>query len=177
MKKICLLGVALCGLFPVGAQAHVTANPNTGEAGRYFQTDFRVSHGCDGSATVRVSIAIPEGIVVLKPQAKSGWIVETRKSKLEKPVPAGHGKMATEQFREVIWSGGKLSDEQYDDFGVVIKLPAEAKTLWFPVTQTCETGSHAWTEIPQGNTKWHELEAPAPFVTITKPEDHSGHKH
>ncbi len=177
MKKPLIFLAALCGLLPVSANAHVTANPNTGTGGAYFQTDFRISHGCDGSATVAVSIKIPAGIVVLKPQAKPGWTIEIKKSKLEKPVPAGHGKTATEQFDEIIWRGGPLEDAYYDEFGIVVKLPDESKTLWFPVTQTCEQGEHKWTEIPEGTQQWRDLKSPAPFVTVTKDTDHSGHKH
>lgn len=179
MKKYLLVAAALCGLFPAAASAHVTANPNTGEAGRYFQTGFRVSHGCDGSATTSVSIKLPKGTVVLKTQAKHGWTVETRKSKLDKPAPVGHGKMTDEQFDEVIWTGGPLLDAQYDEFGILLKLPEDAQTLWFPVTQTCEKGSHAWTEIPAEGQQWHALKSPAPFVKVTKPanDGHAGHKH
>lgn len=179
MKKSLCLAAVLCGLFPAAAMAHVTANPNTGEAGRYFKTEFRVSHGCNGSATTSVSIKLPKGTVVLKPQAKHGWTVQTRKSKLAEPVSVGHGKMTDEQFDEVIWSGGHLPDDQYDEFGVLLKLPADAQTLWFPVTQICENGQHEWVEIPSEGQKWHEVKSPAPFVTVTAPEEpgHAGHKH
>lgn len=179
MRTFLFLATALCGLLPAGASAHVTANPNTGEGGRYFETKFRVSHGCDGSPTKSISIKLPAGTVILKPQAKHGWTVETRKSKLPQPVPAGHGKMATEQFDEVIWTGGPLADDQYDEFGILIKLPETVQRLWFPVTQICEEGRHDWTDIPTPTMKWHEVKSPAPFVTVTKPEDdgHAGHKH
>lgn len=159
------------------AFAHVTANPNNGQAGSYFETAFRVSHGCEGTDTVSVSIKMPAGMITAKPQFKSGWTVEVKKSKLDKPVPAGHGKMADEQVDEIIWSGGTLPDAQYDTFGVLMKLPEKSgETLWFSVRQVCKTGAHEWAEIPAASQQWHELKSPAPFVKIDAAPK-TGHKH
>lgn len=158
--------LAAC-LFAGPAFAHVTANPDKGEAGKYFETGFRVSHGCEGSDTVSVSITLPQGMVTVKPQFKPGWTVSVKKSKLGKPVPAGHGKMADEQIDEITWSGNRLPDDQYDTFGLLMKLPEKAgETLWFPVTQTCEKGRLEWVEIPAAGQKWHDLKSPAPFVKL-----------
>ncbi len=169
----------LAALLAAGpAFAHVTANPDNGKAGSYFETAFRVSHGCEGSDTVSVSIKMPKGMITAKPQFKSGWSVEVKKSKLEKPVPAGHGKMADEQVDKIIWSGGALPDGQYDTFGILMKLPEKSgETLWFPVVQTCKTGTHEWTQIPGEGQQWHELKSPAPFVKIDASEKAPAHKH
>jgi len=166
MKYSLTLCAALVSVaFP--AFAHVTANPNVGPADSYFQTSFRVSHGCDGSDTTSIKIDIPAGIVSLKPQAKPGWTVEIAKHKLEKPVPAGHGKMADEEFTSVTWKSGNLPDSQYDDFGIVVKLPnTPHEILWFPVTQSCVKGENLWTQIPKKGEEWHDLKNPAPFVHI-----------
>lgn len=153
----------LCG----SAYAHVTANPNTGLADNYFETKFRVSHGCDGSATTAVTIKMPQGIVNVKPQFKPGWTAEVKKKKLPAPVNAGHGKMTDEQVDEITWRGGPLPDDQYDEFGIVLKLPDSAgSTLYFPVTQTCEKGKNEWYEIPSAGQMWHDLKSPAPFVKL-----------
>jgi periplasmic copper chaperone A len=165
-----------CLLIAMPAHAHVTANPDTGMAGAYFEAAFRVSHGCNGSDTIEVVLQLPPGMVVVKPQAKPGWKIEISKSKLAKPVPAGHGKMAIEQIDRVVWRGGVLPAEQYDNFGLLMKLPdAAGKTLWFPVTQTCKDGSHEWAEIPAEGQEWHDVKSPAPFVKIA-PTD-KGHAH
>jgi uncharacterized protein YcnI len=161
-------------VFP--AMAHVTAIPDSGKAGSYFETAFRVSHGCKGSDTISVSIQFPPGIVVAKPQFKPGWAVTINKRALDKPVPAGHGRMATEEFSEIIWSGGILPDNQYDSFGVLMKLPeSPGDTLWFPVVQKCKDGSHEWIEIPAEGQQWHDVKSPAPFVDILPA--HDGHTH
>ena len=106
-------------------------------------------------------------MVTVKPQFKPGWTVSVKKSKLDKPVPAGHGKMADEQIDEITWSGNKLPEDQYDTFGLLMKLPGKAgETLWFPVTQTCEKGKQEWVEIPAEGQQWHDLKSPAPFVKL-----------
>lgn len=164
-------------LFSAPALAHVTANPHEGEAGKYFETKFRVSHGCEGSDTIAVSIQLPKGFVSVKPQHKQGWKVDIKKSKLDKPVSAGHGKMAEEQFDSITWSGGKLPDAEYDEFGLLLKLPDDEGTLWFPVIQTCEKGENRWTEVPQGVDQWHSVKSPAPFVKIKPAAPAAGHHH
>lgn len=169
-----LAGVLVFSAAP--ALAHVTANPNAGMAGSYFETKFRVSHGCDGSDTVEVRVTLPEGMVVVKPQAKPGWRVEIKKSTLETPVPAGHGRMADEQVDEVIWRGGVLADSQYDEFGLLMKLPEkQGETLWFPVRQVCEKGEANWAEIPVEGQAWHDVPHPAPFVKLEAKTGHHGH--
>lgn len=162
----------------IPAHAHVTANPDTATAGKYFETKFRISHGCDGSDTVEVHISLPKGFVTAKPQYKAGWTATVVKSKLDKPVPAGHGKMADEQIDEIIWKGGPLPHDQYDEFGVLMKLPDAPGTLWFPVKQICEKGVEDWKNVPAGG-EWHETDHPAPFVKITPDAmpSMSGHHH
>ncbi|MGE3623779.1 MAG: YcnI family protein [Bdellovibrionales bacterium] len=154
-------------LFAVPAAAHVTANPSNAIAGTYFQTSFRITHGCEDSDTVAVQIQIPEGVMSVHPQAKPGWSVKISKYKLPEPVDTGHGKMADEAVNAVSWTGGNLPADQYDDFGVVMKLPAaKGRVLWFPVIQQCRSGENRWVEIPAEGQSWHSLERPAPFVKL-----------
>lgn len=171
MRFILLLAFSV---FSAPAFAHVTANPDHGKAGSYFETSFRVSHGCEGSDTIEVSVKMPEGMIVAKPQAKAGWNIEIKKSKLDKPVPAGHGRMADEQVDEIVWRGGSLPNDQYDSFGVLMKLPEDAgKKIWFPVTQKCIKGEHKWNEIPAEGQQWHDVKSPAPFVTLEPASKHA----
>lgn len=153
------------------AGAHVTANPNEGEAGGYFRTALRVGHGCKDSPTVAIRVKLPEGIVSVKAQAKPGWTVEIRKRKLDKPVDAGHGRMVDEAVDEVAWRGGPLAVEQFDEFGLLLKLPDGAgRTIWFPTVQECQSGVHRWIEIPRPDQNWGDLAEPAPFVRLTPPK-------
>jgi uncharacterized protein YcnI len=166
MKKLLL--PALLALVAMPALAHVTANPNEGKAGNYFQTSFRITHGCDGHATKAVRIKIPEGVLSVHPQFKPGWKVKITKVKLPHPVTTGHGKTVDEAVSAVTWSGARLPDDQYDEFGLVMKLPERAdETLWFPVTQICEGATSDWAEIPTEGQEWHSLQRPAPFVKLT----------
>ncbi len=170
MKQLFMPALLALLAVPVALQAHVTANPNQGAAGSYFQSSFRISHGCDGSDTKEVRIKIPDGIMVVHPQFKPGWKAKTITRSLDKEVQVGHGKTVKEAPAEVVWTGGTLPDDQYDDFGLVMKLPqAPRKTLWFPVTQICDSGENKWTDIPEGKQEWHALKKPAPFVNITAP--------
>lgn len=162
-----LLSAALLTLVAAPAMAHVTANPDKGTAGAYFQTSLRITHGCDGSGTTAVHVKIPAGILSVRAQAKPGWQVTVTKRKLEHPAAAIHGKTMTEAVDEVVWTGGPLLDEQYDDFGLVMKLPdAAGQTLWFPTVQQCANGENRWVEIPANGAEWHSLAKPAPFVKL-----------
>src|SRR2546430_1639017 len=127
---------AICLAFSHAASAHVTATINDGAAGSYFQTSFRVPHGCGGSATVAIRVKIPEGVIAVKPQSKPGWTLEIKRRALPQPIDAGHGVKIVDTVDEVIWRGGPLEDAYYDDFGLTMKLPDTAgQTLWFPLVQ------------------------------------------
>ncbi|HVY12085.1 MAG TPA: YcnI family protein [Alphaproteobacteria bacterium] len=166
MKRFVL--PALLATLAMPAMAHVTANPATGLAGKYFQTSLRVTHGCDGSPTVSITVTIPDGVMSVHPQAKPGWKISMKKHALDHAMDMGHGKMAMESVNEITWSG-ELADDQYDDFGLVMKLPdSVGQTLWFPTVQTCTKGENRWVEIPKEGQDWHDVPKPAPFVKLIK---------
>ncbi|MFY9288708.1 MAG: YcnI family protein [Alphaproteobacteria bacterium] len=155
-------------LFAPLASAHVVADPNTGKANSYFKTSFRISHGCDGSATVLVRIKMPADITSVHPQNKPGWTAKIIHHK-DKTVPSHHGNGVQKVVDEVIWTGGPLPPDQYDEFGLVMKLPnTPDETLWFPITQQCRKGMSHWVEIPSKGQAWGAMKSPAPFVRITK---------
>lgn len=152
---------------PDHAAAHVTANPNQAPADSHFRTALRVPHGCEGSATVAVRVKIPEGVTSVKPQMKPGWEITITKRKLDQPIDAGHGRMVTETVDEIAWRGGPLPDAYFDEFGLVMRLPAAAgTTLYFPTVQECEQGVHRWIEIPAAGQRWGDLDEPAPFIRL-----------
>lgn len=182
MRKLILASLMSAAL-PAAASAHVTANPSEGVAGAYFRTSFAVTHGCDGKPTIAVRITMPEDVVMARPQAKPGWSIEIRKVKLEKPEPAGHGKMTSERVVEVEWRGGRLEDAHYDEFGLSLKLPEGGeRMLWFKVTQVCEGGQIEWAQIPGSGESWSKLPSPAPWITLRSAKPSAGkaeeeHKH
>jgi uncharacterized protein YcnI len=116
---------------------------------------------------VRVRVRIPTGVIGVKPQPKAGWELTIRKEKLERPVVESHGRTITEVVAEVTWSG-KLLDENFDQFGIHMRLPNKpGETLHFPTVQECETGVHRWIEIPAAGKSRGDYKEPAPFLRLT----------
>ncbi|HSK97434.1 MAG TPA: YcnI family protein [Euzebyales bacterium] len=165
-----LVLAALCAalLLVAGpAWAHVTAVPGSAPAGKQVVVSFRVGHACDGSPTTAISVRLPDRVASVTPQFLPGWEVETTNGPLAEPVEV-HGETVTEGIREITWSGGSIPDHTYFDFGVSMLLPDRpGKTLYFPVVQTCESGETAWIEVPAKGEDAHDLELPAPSVTLS----------
>ena len=58
----------------------------------------------------------------------------------------------SEGVKEVVWSGGKLPDDYYDEFVISTFLTSALKPdtmLYFPVVQECEQGVSRWIDIPK----------------------------
>jgi uncharacterized protein YcnI len=148
------------------ASAHVTLEQQEAPVGAPYKVVLRVPHGCDGSATVRLSVRIPEGVISVKPMVKPGWQISTTRGAYEKPYSYFHGAKFTEGVKEVTWSGGKLPDAFYDEFVLAAFIAGElapGHKLYFPVVQTCEQGEHRWIEIPAAGKATNE---PAPGVML-----------
>ena len=84
--------------------AHIVASPNEAKSGTWFRTNLIVSHGCDGSDTKKITVKIPENILIIKPQFKQGWKIEIKKRKLDNPVKGPHGDI-TEVTEKISWEG------------------------------------------------------------------------
>ena len=69
----------------------------------------------------------------------------------------------------MVWSGGKLPDEFYDEFVVSVFLTDGLQpntTLYFPVVQECEQGVSRWIDIPADAAGAHDEKWPAPGVKL-----------
>ena len=161
--------IALLALLaPVPALAHVVAVPGEAKAGSFSAVAFRVGHACAaGDTTLKLRVEIPDGVASARPQPKTGWTIDIEKD----------GERAT----AVTWTG-RLPDDQFDDFALLMKLPAQPGTLVFPVIQSCEKGESQWTEIPDPQRPGEKLTRPAPTVRLipaTEPAmpDMPGMKH
>ncbi len=168
--------IAALTLLAGPAFAHVTANPGEAEAGGFARFAFRVSHGCDGSPTTALSIQIPDGMTSVKPEFIPGWEVETVIGELAEPVES-HGETITEGVREVTWAGGPpIPDDQFFEFGLSARMPdgEPGDVVYFPNVQTCEQGETAWIQIPAEGEDGHDLDEPAPGVTLVAAEDGHG---
>jgi hypothetical protein len=169
-----VLGLAIALAAP--ATAHITLERNQAATGSYYKAVFRVPHGCDGAATTRISIRIPEGVISVKPQPKPGWTETTRIAKYA-GVYENYGKTLTEGIVEVTWEGGPLADDRFDEFAFQAKLPddPEIMMLFFPVAQTCTTGAIAWDQPPVPDADPHSLPHPAPALRLHHGD--GGHAH
>jgi periplasmic copper chaperone A len=153
-----------------GAQAHVGIEPPSATAGAYQRLAFKVGHGCEGSATVAITVQIPDGVIGAKPMPKPGWTVSSAEAKLATPVQS-HGKSITSAVREITWRGGPLPDAWYDEFVMQVKLPDAPGRYAFKVAQVCEKGRMDWTEIPAAGAR---AERPAPTLDVVPPSVPAG---
>jgi uncharacterized protein YcnI len=149
------------------ASAHVVLTQRSAPADSYFRAAFTVPHGCDGEATTRVSIWLPESVLQAKPQVKAGWKIEIVRVKLDKIVDGPHGTKITERVAKVIFSGGHVPNDHFDEFVLQLRLPSELGTLYFPVEQECATKRRSWSEIPSPGQKSSDLENPAAALNVT----------
>ncbi len=150
--KTALLATAIAVLAASPAAAHVTLEKRQAPVGSYYKAVFAVPHGCSGSPTVKLRIQIPEGVIGIKPMPKPGWTLETVKGKYAAEYEL-HGSKLTEGVKEVVWSGGKLADDNFDEFVFSSYLTPGLKpdtTLYFPVVQECEQGVSRWIDVPTG---------------------------
>lgn len=152
------------------ASAHVVLAQKSAPAGTYYRAQFMVGHGCQGSPTVSVQVDIPDGVPVVRPQPKPGWTLSYETGPLAEPALV-HGKQRTEGIRRVTWSGGRLPDEQFDEFGMMLFL-ARPGRLHFRVLQSCESGANDWSGVAsEGGAK---PAFPAATLDVLPPDDPSG---
>lgn len=152
------------------ASAHVTVSPSTTVAGAYTVLTVSVPHGCDGSATTKVAIKMPDDIVEVTPTRNPFYDVRKVTTKLDQPLTAEDGDQITERTSEVVYTARTpLPDGERDAFELSLQIPEDAAgtTLVFPSVQTCEQGQTAWTEVPAAGQSEDDLEHPAPSFEVT----------
>lgn len=134
---------------------------------------LRVPHGCDGEATLRVRVAIPDGVVGVQPMPKGDWTLKTVKGPLAQPYTS-HGRTITEGVREIVWEGN-LAADHYDEFIFRARftdaLP-KGETVWIPVVQECATKAERWIEVPAAGKGADDLRYPAPGVMVVPATGH-----
>src|SRR5258708_27693841 len=162
--------VTVVALAASPACAHVGLETRRAMIGSSYRAVFTVPHGCAGSPTIKIRVQIPEGVIAAKPMPKSGWNVEAISGKYAGEYDY-HGNKLSEGVKEVVWSGGKLPDHNYDEFVVSAFLTAGLKpntTLYFPVVQECEQGISRWIDIPREgeDARGHDGKSPAPGVKL-----------
>ena len=172
--RCCLVGCALIACLSV-TQAHVVLSEPQAVAGSYHKATLRVGHGCNGSATTRITVVVPAGFQGAKPQPKSGWTLSTRTARLSQPYNS-HGKTITDDVVELRWTARSLEtalpDEHFDEFAFMSRLPKQTGPTWIQVLQDCESGQHHWVDIPTSGTSTRGMKSPAVLLDIVSADLH-----
>ena len=149
------------------ALGHVTLEQPEASVGGSYKAVFRVPHGCGTSATLKVRVRIPEGVVQIKAMPKAGWTIETIRGTYGKSYAVYHGSVS-EGVKEVTWTG-RLLDENYDEFVLSVFLTdalVPGSNLYFPVVQECESGTNRWIEVPTEGKTGADYKEPAPRLKL-----------
>lgn len=171
LARSCVVTVAVAAALAVAgpASAHVTISASDSRAGAFALLTLSVPHGCDGSPTTKVAIQLPDSITEVTPTRNPLYDLEVVTTKLDQPITAEDGDEITERVSQVVYTAKEpLPDGERDAFELSVAIPDDAagQTLAFPVVQTCETGSTAWTEVPADGASADDLEHPAPAFTV-----------
>ena len=167
--SILILAAAASAATAGSAAAHVVLSVRQAPAGSYYTGAFHVGHGCAGSATTALRVEIPAAITGAKPQPKPGWTLEIERAPLASPVKGEGGETITTRAAAFTWRG-RLPDDEFDEFAITAKLPAEAGVLAFPAIQTCEEGETRWIDQPAAPGQPRSPH-PAPTLTVLPKAD------
>jgi uncharacterized protein YcnI len=175
MRRLCLGAAAMLGALVIVAgaatlaSAHVTVSPSAVPKG----TDdviltFRVPNESTTASVVGLKIQFPVAhpIVLVNPEAGSGWQVNVVKSQLPKPVTTDDGTF-TSITSEIDWSGGSIAVGQFGEFNVLAQgIPTDTDQLVFKAIQTYSDGTVvSWIQVP--NKAVPDPPHPAPTITLT----------
>jgi uncharacterized protein YcnI len=168
------LMIAVAAMIAAPAGAHIVFAPADAPAGSYYAGEFRVGHGCGDAATTAVRVTIPDGVLIARPRPKPGWTIEIERAPL--PAPAmSEGREIHERVAAITWRG-QLPADQFDGFGLMLKLPADRTgSHYLPVRQTCGKDSVDWSEIPAEGQSWGSMKRPAPMIELKPAESHHMH--
>jgi len=158
-------GLALAVGAPLAASAHVTVTPDAATAGAYSVLTFAFGHGCDGAPTTALTIDLPEGIESVSPQIEPGWSIEAvgAENGIASQVIYTADEPVADGFRSTVTLQVKFAED------------TAGETLAFPVLQSCTEGETNWAEIAEAGQDPHDLDAPAPLVTISAADAADGH--
>jgi periplasmic copper chaperone A len=169
MFKKLMLSAAVAVAVAAPAHAHVSLEKGEAPVGSTYKAVFPVPHGCEGAPTNVVRVRVPEGVISAKPMPKAGWTLEKVKGKYEKTYDY-YGTPTSEGIKEIVWSGGNLGDDEYDEFvlrGYLTPDLAVGETLYFLVVQECPEGkAERWIEIPAAGQSSDDVELPAPGIKL-----------
>jgi periplasmic copper chaperone A len=165
------IGIVVAAILtlPSLAQAHVTVQPKTAEAGGFSVVAFRVPNERDDASTTQVRVTLPQdqpiGSVQTTPVA--GWKISTATRQLDKPIEM-FGEQLDTVVSEVTWTAtdGGIRPGQFQDFALSLGQLPESGELVFNALQTYSSGEKVnWNQVSTDPSV--EPERPAPIVRIT----------
>jgi periplasmic copper chaperone A len=151
------------------AGAHVTVSPSSLPQGTSDAIlTFRVPNESPTAAVdgLRIQFPLQHPIIVLSPEAGSGWKVAVQSAQLPKPVTTDDGTF-TSTVSEIDWSGGTIPVGQFGEFNVLAQgLPTGTSQLVFKAIQHYSDGTTvAWIQVPDRAAP--NPAHPAPILGLT----------
>lgn len=161
------------------AAAHVHVTPDTTGAGETALLTFDLSHGCEGSPTTALTFTLPDELTDATPTAHAGWDIKKETEELAEPRTLPNGSQVSSRTSAIVYTAQQpLADGVRDTFTLSVTLPEEeGRTLAFPVLQTCAEGETDWADVPAEGQSGHDLDSPAPVLTITEADDDAHGEH
>jgi uncharacterized protein YcnI len=151
----CLTGALILGVAaPAFGHASVNLYGSTPKADGYGAFWVRIGHGCVDAkgkplAVNKVTVTLPGAFQSGKPQQLDDW-----KSSVVQLKNNGGYRL------QWIATGDALRDDEFQDFGISTKYPANAGTYRVPTVQYCGAAKIAWVE--QG----HDADHPAATIAV-----------
>ncbi len=152
---VAALAAGLVLAAPAAAHAHVGVTPDAVTPEGTAVLTFSFTHGCENSPTTALRIAVPEGLSSVSPTVDGMWnvAVERADNGLVSAVTYTARTPVPHDLRGAVTMAVRLGEDAPD-------------TLAFPVEQLCETGVNEWVEIAEDGQDPHDLDSPAPVVTV-----------
>ena len=148
MRLALALGLVLALAAP--AAAHMIVVPATSEAAGWERYSLLVPTEKEDAATVRIELALPNGMEVVAIEAKPGW------EGAYNPFPLG---AAT-----VRWAGGRIPPGQMMSFDFMAWNPPAPRTVSWDATQWYDDGSSdRWRDAAD------DAERPASMTVLQPP--------
>jgi uncharacterized protein YcnI len=130
------------------ASAHVTVQPKQVTAKGYSELTIQVPTE-KPEPTVKLHVEFPKELKVSRLRAKQGWTADVERD-------------SSKAITAVTWSGGKIGPNEYDQFAVQARIPAEPAVVAIRAFQTYEGGEVvAWADTVDPKAKH-----PAPKLSI-----------
>jgi uncharacterized protein YcnI len=166
---VALLVATMLAASAGSAAAHVTVSPSSVPQGTSDAVlTFRVpNESTTASVTgLRVQFPLDHPIVLVNPEAGSGWNVSVRTAHLARPITTDDGTFRS-TTSEIDWSGGTIAVGQFGQFNVLAQgIPSGTSQLVFKAIQSYSDGTIvSWIQVP--NRTVPDPPHPAPTITLT----------